>query len=465
MKTIPYPFQLKVYEDTRDLEAWALFLSPGLGKSKIAIDTLCHLHRTVRIDAALIVCPNGIKSNWDNELSKHMWRNSLYSCLVWKPTAPGQRKTVQFLKSPFPILVMNVESFSSRKGIDFAEQFLQDKKCMLVIDESTYIANPQAIRTKALIKLAELAPVRRIMTGTPVTESPLNLPSQVEVLGPLPKYLGVRNWFQFRNIYANTVAIQAGPRTFKKVVGYKHLDRLSKMIRKFATVISKEEVLTDLPEKTYNTYNVELTPEQKKHYLAMKRHAVTLIGENKASAPIVLTQLLRLQQIVCGFIRDDEHEIQLLANNRVTALLDLISTLEGKIIIWATFKKSIWDIEKALNKEYGDRATVTYYGATVNRAEVIERFQNGDARFFVSNPSVGGFGLTLTSCATMVYYSNGFSYAKRLQSEDRIHRIGQRSNVLYIDLIAENTIDEKIQKALKSKKSLVDLLMGEGETL
>jgi SNF2 family DNA or RNA helicase len=174
---------------------------------------------------------------------------------------------------------------------------------------------------------------------------------------------------------------------------------------------------------------------------------------------------MRLHQIVCGHVKLDNGEVIELPNNRIGELLSVVEETDGKIIIWANYRHDIEAIKLALSKEYGMNSVGMYYGDTDDdeRKRVLEEFQkpNSEMRFFVGNPSTGGYGLTLTAAHTMVYYSNSFDLEKRLQSEDRAHRIGQTKNVTYIDLIAVGTVDEKIVKALRDKIDIATQVMGE----
>lgn len=178
-----------------------------------------------------------------------------------------------------------------------------------------------------------------------------------------------------------------------------------------------------------------------------------------------LTQLLRLHQIVCGHVKLDNGEVKTLPNKRVEELMSLIEETDGKLIIWANYRHDIETIKLALQTEYGMASVGTYYGDTGQdeRQRVVEDFQNPDSplRFFVGNPGTGGFGLTLTAAHTMVYFSNSFDLEKRLQSEDRAHRIGQTKNVTYIDLVVPGTVDEKIIKALRDKINIASQVTGE----
>ena len=147
------------------------------------------------------------------------------------------------------------------------------------------------------------------------------------------------------------------------------------------------------------------------------------------------------------------------------ALLQLLEETDGKVIIWANYREDIKNIVAALKKAYGDASTVEYHGGVDStlRQEHIAQFQqkNGPTRYFVGNAQTGGYGITLTAANTVIYYSNSYDLEKRLQSEDRAHRIGQTGSVTYVDLMAENTIDERIVKALNKKINIANEIMGE----
>jgi len=212
--------------------------------------------------------------------------------------------------------------------------------------------------------------------------------------------------------------------------------------------------------------DIELTTEQTSAYQQMKRLALTELDQGRlSSTQSVLTQIMRLQQICCGFLKLDDGEIKDLPNNRLNELLSVIEETTGKVIIWATWTHDIQAIEKLLIKNFGEDSVATYYGETPQdrRQEIVQKFQdkNDKLRFFVGQPKTGGFGITLTEASTVVYYSNSYDLEIRLQSEDRAHRIGQRNKVTYIDIVAPKTIDEKILKALKDKINIAEKVLGE----
>tara|TARA_Y100000385_G_scaffold282354_1_gene336648 strand:+ start:7114 stop:8562 length:1449 start_codon:yes stop_codon:yes gene_type:complete len=466
-KTRPYAHQRKAWELSRDKDEFALFMDMGTGKSKVIIDNIAYLYDRGRIDSALIIAPKGTYQNWTrNEIPTHMPDHIVVKTAAWSAAPKKEDKknleNIFFSMSDLRVLVMNIEAFSTTKGVKFAEQFLRCAgDCMMVVDESTTIKNPKAKRTKAVIKAGIQAKYRRILTGEPVTRSPLDLYAQFQFLNPV--CLGFSSFYTFRNRYAIMIDMKAGTRSFKKIVGFQRLEELGEQIKPFSYRIKKEECL-DLPPKTYMYREVELTPDQKKVYKELSDLAVSTIDGNVLSVDTVLTQMLRLHQITCGHYKSDDDVVIPLANNRLTELMQVLEESSTKVIIWATYIQDILAILAALKNEYGDESTVAYYGAVNqdDRNTAIDRFQKDPTcRFFVGNPQTGSMGITLTAADTVVYYSNNYNLEHRLQSEDRAHRIGQDKNVLYVDLICRGTIDSKIVKALRDKKNIAQQVMGD----
>ena len=180
----------------------------------------------------------------------------------------------------------------------------------------------------------------------------------------------------------------------------------------------------------------------------------------------VLTQIMRLQQITCGFIKpDDDALVQPLKNNRLAQLMEAIEETSGKALIWATYTHDIQKIRETIAEVYGEDSVATYHGPTPqdDRQNIVVEFQKPDSplRFFVGHPKTGGYGITLTAANTVIYYNNSYDLESRLQSEDRAHRIGQQHSVTYIDLISPETIDERILEALRSKINLAQTVLGE----
>jgi len=466
-KTEPYEHQLTALGASHNRENFALFMEMGTGKSKVLIDNIAMLYDKGKINAALIVAPKGVYHNWERqELPIHMPAHVLYQIITWSPVETKKQQAA--LKKLFihdedlVIFLMNIEAFSTKKGMRIAEKFLLAHSALMAIDESTTIKSPTASRTKSVLKLRVLAKYRRILTGAPVTKSPLDLYTQCFFLDP--DLLDFSSYYTFKNRYAIMVDRNVGTHSFKHVTGYQRLDELNGKLNDFSYRVLKEDCL-DLPEKVYMKRMITLTPEQKRMYGEMKKFALSELEGKKITATSVLAQLVRLHQITCGHLTLDDGDIRTLKNNRIKELLDILEETDGKIIIWAVYRHDIKEITKILSERYGANAVESFFGDTLDRdrQDIIDRFQDreSDLRFFVGNPKTGGYGLTLTASHTVIYYSNSYDLETRLQSEDRAHRISQDKKVTYIDLITEGTVDELIVKNLRGKINLATKIMGE----
>tara|TARA_B110000971_G_C20002120_1_gene497353 strand:+ start:1 stop:1347 length:1347 start_codon:yes stop_codon:yes gene_type:complete len=439
----------------------------GTGKSKVLIDNIAMLYDKGKINGALIIAPKGVIGTWyKDQIPGHMPDHVEYKAVMWQANINiKQQKKLDTLfetGEDLHILVMNVESFSTKKGIEFAYKFLSCHNTMMTIDESTTIKNPDAKRTKNICKLGPHAKYRRILTGSPITKSPLDLYKQCDFLAP--ELLGHSSYYSFRTRYAIMKTANFGGRSVQIVVGYRNLPELTDMLKAFSYRVLKDECL-DLPKKTFMKRVVKLTKEQEHAYKQMSQLALAQFQGKLMTTATVMTQLMRLHQITCGHFTADDGTIKDLKNNRTDELSDLLNEVHGKVVIWAHYQYDVETIVERIKKEHGDNSVVTYYGLTPQdqRQDNIKKFQDkeGPVRFLVGTTATGGYGITLTAASTMIYYSNGYDLEKRQQSEARIDRIGQESPMTYIDLLAENTIDDRIVVALRKKVNIASQIMGE----
>lgn len=466
-KTPPFAHQREAFNLSRDKASFALLMEMGTGKSKVAIDTAAYLYTTGKIDAVLVLGNKGSYRNWvDTQVPAHLPDDIPRYVTYWDSAASkGLRDTYEDILRPgnfLRVLAMNIEALPFRRSLDLAVSFARNYRTLIVVDESTTVKNPTAARTKAAIKLAALCPYRRIMTGEPITNSPLDLYAQCQVLGP--NMLGFVSYFTFKARFADMVQISAGGRSFKKITGYKNLDDLTKRLATFSYRVRKEDCL-DLPPKVYLTHRVDLTDEQKDLYDKLREESMAELEGGLVTAPLVITRLLRLHQLTCGHLVDDAGVSHEIPTNRIDALGDVLDETSGKVIIWATYRADIRAIRASIAAKYGPDSVVEYYGDTDSdaRSQGVTQFQDmaSPVRFFVGNPRTGGFGITLTAASTVVYYSNNYDLEIRLQSEDRAHRIGQTKSVTYVDLVAHGTVDEKIITALRGKRKLATEVLGD----
>lgn len=485
-KTQPYDHQVEALLRAHRRPGFGFLMEMGTGKSKVIVDELSELVEEDEIDCALIVAPKGVYGNWKRkEIPAHMPDRVVEQVYVhlWEGMGTARERAawrVGIDSGKKIVLIVNVEALaSSQRAADFVVAHVRSGRCYIAVDEASTIKNPTAQRTKFLLKLARLATTlfRRIATGSPVPRGPLDLWSQFEFLEP--GCLGHRSFYSYRGRYAVTQRKEFGGRSVEVVVGYRNVDELNTIVSRQAYIVRKEDCLT-LPPKVFITRDVELTPEQRRVYDDVRDWATAELRTGDfVSATVVITQMLRLHQIVCGHVVDElgvEHE---LPTRRLDALSEVMAESGERAIVWCNYRS---DVCRAVERLRADGLRVVeYHGGTSDddRAEAIARIQGqGDpshpswrwgpdgvvpeadrADVFVGTPHAGGYGITLTEASLVVYYSNNYDLEKRAQSEDRAHRIGQTRTVTYVDLVARGTVDEKIIAALHSKQQMADLIM------
>jgi SNF2 family DNA or RNA helicase len=438
----------------------------GTGKTKVLIDNLAMLYDKGKVDSALIIAPKGVVKTWyEQELPTHLPDHIENVTVLWQPNIIKKQQekldTLFEIETALHIFIMNVEALSTDKGVKFASKFLNSHKTLMAVDESTTIKTPTAKRTKNIITLGRIAKYRRIMTGSPITKNPLDLYSQCEFLDPW--LLDFTSYYAFRNRYAEMKTMHIHGRSIQVVDKFQNLSELSDTVKTFSERVLKEDCL-DLPPKNFIKRHVTLTPDQKRIYEQMKKAAMAVLNGKVTTTMTVLTQLMRLHQITCGHFTADDGTTQQVESNRLNELMSILEETEGKAIIWANYQLSVGEIIQKIIKVYGKDSYVHYYGLTPqeDRQNYIRKFQNDPkCRFLIGTPQTGGYGITLTQANTVIYYSNGYDLEKRLQSEDRAHRIGQKKTVTYIDMIAEDTVDEKIVEALRKKINIASEVLGE----
>ena len=452
-ETKPFDHQRKAFYMSRDKKNFALLMEQGTGKTKVIIDNAAYLYANNKITALVIIAPNGVHRNWlNNEVPFHLpeWcpRKTAYYHSGMKKKERQNWVDVQSAENSLKIFSFNVEAFVSKKAQAWIETIMRTENVMLVVDESSRIKRPGAKRTKFITKVGKQAKYRRILTGTPVTKGPEDVYSQFAFLDPY--ILGYESFYSFRARYC----IMGGYEN-RQIVAYENVDELTKNIEGHSYRILKKDCL-DLPDKIYQRAYVDLSESQRNLYNRVRDDWVAHYQSETIEAPEAITRLLRLQQITCGWF-PTENPIPIDNKNpRLELLKELLGDIDSKVIIWARFRADLELIESELGS-----SAVSYHGGVSNdaRAHAVEAFQKDPKiKYFVGQPQSGGIGLTLTAASYAIYYSNSFDLEVRLQSEDRCHRIGTTKNVTYIDIEANKTIDKKIIRALRDKKSLADMI-------
>lgn len=466
-KTTPMAHQVRAVERSKDARYFGLFMEQGTGKTFCTIATATHLFDQGLIDTVIVLAPNGVHDNWAiNELPTHL-RDDLRPITqkaVWH-SSDGLRAKNQFnyaLRNhedgQFLWIMANIEALRVKAFNEALHSGkFSFKRTLLVVDESTTIKNPKAQTTKAAIALADACGYKRILSGTPMSQGPLDLWSQCRFLSP--DALPYKSWTAYKHEFAIEEVINLGPHrpSFVKVVGYRNQSLLSQLIARFSERVLKKDCL-DLPEKIRQTRYVELTPEQKRIYYDLSQKAIASLEPGVLSVTSSLALILRLQQVVLGYAPNEAGELIPIPSERLSALYDILDQVEPetKGIIFCRFREDVKRVMEVLDAR--NERGVQYHGGigTEDRTDAVEQFQNDPkVRWFVATDAAAR-GLTLTAATLVVYYSQGYSLETRLQSEDRAHRIGQKKSVVYVDLMARGTVDEKIVQALQHKKDLAD---------
>lgn len=472
-KTEPFAHQLEEWKISRDMEIRAIWHEPGLGKTKLIIDTASWLYNTDKIDCLFVIAPNSVHDNWIvDEVPIHMPDYCDYREFAYHSKKAGTKKhqrTIEELLTHRGLLVvaMTYEGMMTKKGRKFADRLATKRECLMVLDESTYIKSPNAKRTKSICVFGKKITYKRILTGTPAISSPFDVYAQIKFLDwDYWAERGLKTFAAFKTQYGifEEMTTDSGQR-FQITVAYKNLGELNKMAAEIATRLTKEEVL-DLPPKLFSKAYFDMSPEQARLYEEIRDEFMTFLKGEMVTTPLIITRILRLQQITCGYLpTDDENLIRLDKNPRLELLRSLVEDLPHQAIVWCRF---IEDIDQIMDV-YGKQAF--RYDGRVNsddRLTAKHGFQAGDRKLFVANPAAAGRGLTLHAAKSVFYYSNSFNPEHRIQSEDRAHRIGQDGAILegqmgvhYTDIIGRGTVDNRIVQSLRGKFNMQTRITGD----
>lgn len=471
----PFNHQREALEFGWRKKGYGYLFEMGLGKTKALIDNFCLLHEYGEADGLLIIAPKSVYTNWTKEggeLETHLWDAHAATANILAYDAKsarrvrkgGEGQTILDRQSPgVRILAVNIEAVRKVEGEAYmlCEAFLRAFNCMMVVDESTIIKTHDSQQTKRILRLGDRAKYRRILTGSPSTGKPVDLYPQFEFLER--GALGHRSWWTFREEYCTLREFTANGRTIKTITGAKNLPKLSMILKRYSYRCRKDECL-DLPPKVYMRREIELTPEQKQAYKELKQSAMYEHEGNTLTTQLVVTQLMRLHQIICGHVKWDGGDVQHLPNHRVTALAEVLEESDEQTVIWCNYQEDVQIVKQYLVKEYGRDQVVEWHGGIPQdyRDAGEKRFQSGEARFMLATQKSGARGRTWTNGRLVIYYSNSYDLELREQSEDRCHRVGQTGTVTYVDIVVPNTVDDKIIKALRAKRNIVQELLQDG---
>ena len=497
MKTKPMTPQILALEALNGKRNFALLMEMGLGKTWTILADAERYFEAGKIDALVVLAPNGVHTNWiRREAPAHL--GCKWIGYAWRGRPESKKKKDELKKIyadhyvegqvPLRIFTMNFEALSGKAGLAELKFFLESYRCMFAIDESTRIKNPDGKRAKLIVEIGKLALCRRIMSGSPMPRSPEDLFMQFEFLKS--GLLGTKSFRAFKAEYSvlleasdpKMIAImrKLGGRTWgvPQVVAtdengdpiYKNLDRLRELMLPHSFRATKEEFL-DLPEKIYKVVNFELLPSQRLVYDRLKNEYAFLF-ENSDSDILedvsfqAIAARTKMKQATSGFVNIYGEPVLMpdRENPRMSAFKEVLESImdttpNRQFIVWAMFKEELKGIKATLD-EMGITCEI-YNGDTSKdeRERIIDEFQAGKIQGFIGDARAAGIGLTLTAATCAIYYSCSDDNELRMQSEDRCHRIGTKESVLYIDLIAEDTLDENIHKRNTMKSTIAAVVI------
>lgn len=472
----PFKHQLDHLRDHAFDKAWGLLWEQGTAKTKPTIDTACILYQAGEIDGLLVMAPSGVERNWStDEIPVHINDDVALDTRVQvfltskKHTKEHKRQMQALLNHQgLAVLLISYDAFATKEGKETINKFCRRRKTMFVLDEAHNIKAPGAKRTISVLAQGKYAKYRRILTGTPIATGPFDLYSQIKFLDEwFWKNRGIHGAMEYRQFFGKWLLrsdfqkIHGYDPGYDKLIEYKNLDKLGEWLREISDRYVKDDVL-DLPPKLYQKARFDLPRDLRSAYETLKEELMLEIGDSLITAELPIVKLLRLQQISCNYVPvgDDEPVYQIMKTNpRLSVMEDIRDNCQNKAIVWCRFRHDVDQVMDLLGP------TAVRYDGTVDDDQAEKNkfaFQKGDARWFVGTAQKGGPGLTLHAAKTVVYYSNSFRLIDRLQSEDRAHRAGMDSHpVNYIDIVANDTVDERIVDNLRSKKDVASDILGD----
>lgn len=481
--TKPFQHQAEHFEEHKSSENYALFWEQGCGKTKPNIDTIAHLWTEGEIQGAIIVAPNGVHRNWiTDELPTHLPPELLEGMELhaYHPDTPGVKYRQEQVRNllntnRFPLLAISYEAWQTDMGKKAVWQMMKKRRVFCGLDESHRVKTPSAKSTISILAGGKHAAYRRIMSGTPVPNGPFDIYSQVKFLDPdfwqreldIDSFTAFKAYFGVWDVGFTKQMVKGRLKTIEYPIldCYNNLEELYTALKLISSRVTKDQVL-DLPEKLYSKRYYEMTPTQARMYKELDEEFMTFLESGELiAAPLAIVRLLRMQQVLCGYlpVEAGQEPVELIdraRNPRLRAYQEKIEDTPGKAITWAVWTRDVDMIMETLQKM--GRKPVRYDGTRSSNdlQKAKDDFKKGDATDFVANVSMCE-GLTLNEAKSTIYFNNNYNLRMRLQSEDRNHRIGQVDHVDYTDLVCAGTRDENAIEALVKKLEVASVILGD----
>jgi hypothetical protein len=487
----PFPHQVEARDRMRGRREFALLMGMRTGKTKTLLDDWGEMVEAGEVRDLLLVAPAGALYGEDaleTQVPQHVPRSIMERArfAVWRSGGGvTQRRAVESLlrerdpKRP-RILLTNIEALSTVvRAREMCSAFLepQDRGSVLAIDESTTIKS-KSQRTDAVLELGEFARYRRILSGLVTPHSPLDLYYQFQFLNP--KILNHHSWYGFRAKYAVLKKVCFLPAAAQEalrakgrhppqatvVVAYRNEEELRERIAPHSYRVQLRDC-REAPPARYLFRDVELTPEQARIYKELKADATSQLSAGPhVTATAAMTQFLRLHQLVCGYVVDEEGQQHDVPERRTQALLDILADYDGKAIVWCSYDRNVRKLLKILQSpsHLGLGSVAAFWGGNRSTREEEERRFKGDrgCRVMVATAAAGGRGREWSCADLVVYYSNSPNLEHRDQSEMRVESFKKVDPVTRIDLRVPGTVDDVVIKNLRAKINMASVLQGDG---
>lgn len=438
--TEPFAHQVTALAMCQKRKNFGLFMEMGTGKTKVILDLLGNMMGAWPF---LVVAPVAVVHNWRRQASIHQPALAKMSVCHGSP-AQKKLALAAVQCGAAPGLVVNYESIWRME-----DDFKKIKWRTMILDESPRIKHRGTQQAKAIMRLGQTVDRKYILTGTPSPNSPLELYNQIRFLDPT---VFGSSWYAFRDRYA----IMGGYGGYQ-VLGWKNLPELTRKLAQISFRVLKKDCL-DLPPKLYQEERLAMDDAQKKVYKELAKELVTSVKGTDIVATVVLAKLTKLRQIALGFVyKPDGTAIALDKNPKLDRLAEMLPELvkEHKVVIWTSFREEVMMVTNLCQRLGISWVKLDGSTSAENRAKDNERFQTDPGlKVFISQQKAGGIGIDLFAADYCIFFSNDYSYEIRAQAEDRLHRQGQKNQVVYVDLIMKGTIESTIKRMLETKANL-----------
>lgn len=441
-------------------------LEMSLGKTKCSLNAGQVLHKRKGLKSIVIICAKAIQSVWLDEIPKHT--NFKDAPIIWRNqhTKKFTRELHSMQERSIGIYLVGLELFSRKSPViqEFLSSLFKAGPTLVILDESSKIKDVSTERAPRLIEYTRGAQYRLILTGTPWSESPLDIFSQMEFLkeGFWYKYTGEwkpstlrKHWYIFRSRYAvmEQVTTSEG-RSFKVVVGSRRTEEIAQKLAPYVTQQKKVDWV-DLPDKVFQTLHIDMDPQHRAVYEELRDRLILEHGDEVLTVANAGILTLRLRQVAGGYFPGTEESITGKRPAGMDLLLEDVAEYPHKVIVVATFVAEIKGLVQALSEVYGEQNVCTYYGGTAHRDEELVRFKDS-AKFLVLNPQTGAYGLNLQFTSLMYLYSRPFSYEQTAQLFERTHRPGQERVCVYKSIVHTGTVQAKPILSFLKKQRVVE---------